>query len=260
MVAATIVSFSVVAGSAVRAATMPRTNVLAIHQSLRSVLLGIGKTYDVNVVLLQPYDLPVDVSLRDVSLDEALAAILRTRGIRYVHTVKLVVVGERATERAATAPQTHLDSDIASLTNVSARAALAVLRGALPKLQASVGPTSSLIVLRGSTEDIATAHRLLGAIDVPDPAKAVSTAFLLQHADAGAIASELKHLYPKAQFYVGANRSVLAGGPQATLDQAKALVAALDVAATTSKPAAPTRDVAVVPIVAARASDVARTT
>ncbi len=207
-------------------ADVPRATIAVRRAPLNDALIEVGKRFDVNVVLLQDFPMRISVSLTKVTLDEALDALLATRGITYVRNASLVIVGTRGMTRATQA--VRRDSDVVSLTNVPAKDAIPFLRAALPRLTATRGPTSNVLVLDGSHDDLATARRLLGSIDVPDPAQPVSGAIVLQHADARAIAPELQRMFPAARFSAGAGRTVIADGAQATLDRAKAAAASLD--------------------------------
>jgi type II secretory pathway component GspD/PulD (secretin) len=256
-VVVTISACIAIAGTAFPCAgAASRTTIVAERKSLSKVFLELGTAFGVSVVLLQNFDYPVTATLTDVSLPEALAALAGARGIRYVRSGRLILIGDRPA--SASPPSPEYDSDAIALTNVRARDALPVLRAALPKLEASAGPVPSLLIVRGAPGDVASAHRLVAALDVPDPNRRVTQAIVLQHAPARAVAAELQRAFGTAHFYAGANGTIVAEGALQTLDRAKELAAALDVAppVTTSSPG---KTVAALSVTQGSASDVART-
>ncbi len=215
-VAALALAASFVASGAVAAPPAPRHLQLTAHdEPVRDVLLRLGDQAHLNVSVADDVHGNVNISMHDVTADEALHAIcsqLRLRCVRDGRTVAVTV------ESSAVVP----------LAIVPAARAARTLHALYPRLTVSADAAANAIVMAGSAIDIQGARAILQGIDVRDATKPTTEAITLHTQTAQVLADRLRSLYPSAKITVMSRTTMLVSAMPADLTQIKALATGLD--------------------------------
>jgi type II secretory pathway component GspD/PulD (secretin) len=202
-------------GTAAPAPPQRRVQLVAKDEAVRDVLLRLGEQAHLNVSVADDVHGSVNLSLHDVTPDEALRAVcsqLRLRCVREGRTVAVTVES----------------SAIVRLSIVPAARAARTLRSLFPHLTVSPDPTSNAIVLAGAAADIASARAIVLALDVRDTSKPSTEAITLHSEPAAVLADRLRSLYPGAKITVVSRTTMLVSALPADMAQIKTLAAGMD--------------------------------
>jgi type II secretory pathway component GspD/PulD (secretin) len=220
-----------------------RIQVVAKDESVRDVLLRIGDLGHLSITLSEDVKGTVNLTLHDVTPDEAVHAVCMQLRLRCVRDGRTVAV---STESSAVVP----------LAIVPAARAAQVVRSLYPRLGVRADPQSNAIVLAGSAADIQGARGIIQGLDVRDASKPTTEALSVRTQSASVVAERLRALYPGAKITVVSRTSMLVSALPPDLTQIKALVAGIDAA--TPPPVAPPVSSDAVKVLQRRPQDVAR--
>ena len=225
----------------------------AQNEPLRTVLPRLAKIYHANLSIPPDARGVVNVSLQDATLDQALTAILAPLGYRYRRDNGVIVVYRSG---AGAQGSEELTPSVIQLSVISVDRAIAIVHTLYPTVSVRADKNANAVIVLASPEDVASIRTVLQGLDVHNPTAPSVDAITLRNADPVKVATELRSLYPHANFQAGPNRSILIRAPAADIPQIKTLVSSLD--APPQPPAANPSLSEAVTITKARPQDVAR--
>jgi len=158
-----------------------RIQLVARDQPVRDVLLRLGDQAHLRITVADDVHGTVNLSLHDVTPDEALRAVCSQLRLRCVSQGRTVMV-------------TAQSSAVVSMTMVPAARAAKVLRQLFPQLSVGEGGSNNTLVLVGSESDIAAARTVVQGLDVRDPTKPATEAVILRTQSASVVADQLRTL------------------------------------------------------------------
>jgi len=220
-----------------------RIQLVARDQPVRDVLLRLGDQAHLRITVADDVHGTVNLSLHDVTPDEALRAVCSQLRLRCVSQGRTVMV-------------TAQSSAVVSMTMVPAARAAKVLRQLFPRLSVGEGGSNNTLVLVGSESDIAAARTVVQGLDVRDPTKPATEAVILRTQSASVVADQLRTLYPSAKFTVVSHSIMLVSATAADLAQIKTVVSGIDAGASPAPAVAVTNDA--VKVLQRRPEDIAR--
>ena len=231
------------AAPAAPAATAKRIQVVAHDENVRDVLLRIGDMGHLSVSVADDVKGNVNLTLHDVTPDEAVHAVCSQLHLHCVRDGRTVSV---SVESSAVVP----------LSIVPAARAAQVVRSLYPRLAVSVNAQSNAVVLAGSAADISAARTIVAGLDVRDASKPTTEAIVLRTQPAAVVADRLRALYPGAKITIVSKYTMMVSALPPDLTQIKALVAGVDAA--TPAPTLPPISSDAVKVLQRRPQDVAR--
>jgi type II secretory pathway component GspD/PulD (secretin) len=194
----------------------------------RSVLLDVSKRFRANVAFPPGFHGVVTLSLHDVTLEQALGAILTPLGYAFSRRGGVIVVENIA---RASPPEPTIAAQaplVIPLTFVSPERAAAVLRSLFPEITVRIDSGSSAVIVIASQSDATSIRSVVQALDVRNPRAHTVEAIALRNLDADKTAARLRSLYPNTQFTVASKQSLLVRAAPADLTQIRLLVSTLD--------------------------------
>lgn len=250
---------SVPASSAAQiTATASGISIVAENEPLREVLLALGKQTGANIAVGSDVQGRVTVTLHNVTLDEALAALTGQLGYAYHRSHGVVYVGAPtvAHANAQPSPTPGMAPAVLSVTVISVDRAAAVLQHLYPHAQISVDHTANAVIVVAKPEDVQAMRGVLQGIDVQNPTRATTEVIQLHTTDPKVVVPRLQALYPNVRISSGPNKTVIVIAAPLEMAQIKAVVASIDTPVQTPAPTyAPAE---AVKVLQARSSDVAR--
>jgi type II secretory pathway component GspD/PulD (secretin) len=220
-----------------------RIQLVAHDESVRDVLLRLGDLGHLSITVAEDVHGTVNLTLHDVTPDEAVHAVCSQLRLRCVRDGRTVSVSAES-------------SVVVPLAIVPAARAAAVVRRLYPRLATTTDASANAIVLAGSAADIAGARTIIQSLDVRDASKPTTEAIALRTQPASVVADRLRSLYPAAKITVVSRTTMLVSATAPDLTQIKALVAGID-APTPAPSSAPVSSDAV-KVMQRRPQDVAR--
>ena len=220
-----------------------RLRLVAHEEPVRDVFMRLSDLAHLSITIAEDVHGTVDLSLHDATPGQALHAIcsqLRLHCVSDGHTVLV------STQSAAVVP----------LSIVPAARAAKVLRGLFPRLTVAEAGSGNALILAGAESDIAGARSVVQGLDVRDPTKPVTETLTIRSQPAGALAEQLRKIYPGARFSAVSRTTMLVSANAVDLAQIKSAVAGID-AAVPQATAAPVASDAV-KVLQRRPQDVAR--
>ncbi len=225
----------------------------AQNEPLRTVLPRLAKIYHANLSIPPDARGVVNVSLQDATLDQALTAVLGPLGYRYRRDNGVIVIYRSG---AGAQGSEELSPSVIQVSVISVDRAVAIVHTLYPAVSVRADKNANAVIVVASPEDVASIRTVLQGVDVHNPTAPSVDAITLRNADPVKVASELRALYPHANFEAGPNRSILIRAPAADITQIKTLVGSLDAP---PQPAAVNPSLSeAVTITKARPQDVAR--
>jgi type II secretory pathway component GspD/PulD (secretin) len=217
-----LVAFAFVASGlgarSVATAAPARIQFVARNQPVRDVLLRLGDQAHLRITIAEDVRGMVNLSLHDVTPDEALHAVCAQLRLRCVTQGRTVMV-------------TAQSSAVVSMMMIPAARAARVLRQLFPRLSVDEGGSGNALVLAGSDSDIAAARTVVQGLDVRDPTKPATEAVVLHSQSASTVADQLRTLYPSAKFVVVSRSIMLVSATASDLAQIKTVVNGIDAGA-----------------------------
>jgi type II secretory pathway component GspD/PulD (secretin) len=190
---------------------------VAHDESVRDVLLRLGDLGHLSITIAEDVKGTVNLTLHDVTPDEALHAVCSQLRLRCAREGRTVAV---STESSTVVP----------LAIVPAARAAQVVRSLYPRLSVRTDAQSNAIVLAGSATDILGARTIIQGLDVRDASKPTTEAITLRTQTASVVADRLRALYPGAKITIVSRTSMLVSALPPDLTQIKALIAGIDAA------------------------------
>ena len=148
----------------VRVPTQRRISIPPMTTSAADALMRICRTFGVGVVVNGDLRRTVSVQLQNVTLDEALTAVLGPLGVPFAHVGNAISVGTPVGRSYQPVSLTSI-SHAVPLAHISARKAIAALAATPLAVQAQAEGSS--VVLSGPADQIVRAQAILAEIDVP---------------------------------------------------------------------------------------------
>ena len=173
VLAASFVASGVVAVPA--PAPAKRVQLVAKDEPVRDVLLRLGEQSHLNVSVAAEVTGNVNLSLHDVTPDEAVHAVCMQLRLRCVREGRTIEVSTESTQ-------------VVPLAIVPAARAAQVLRATYPRVAVRVDAPANALVLSGSAADVSAARTVLTSLDVRDATKPTSEALTLRTPTAATVA------------------------------------------------------------------------
>ena len=152
-----------------------RITLVARSTPAREVLLRIGAYFGASIVIRGNIERPVTVSLRALTLDEALAALLRPLGATYERDERLVTVTAPGEAPADSARSTATFG----ITAIPLSRAAAILRKLFPAARVVADDDSKTLIVSASASDVNAMRDVLQGIDVRNPARPTAVRILV---------------------------------------------------------------------------------
>jgi type II secretory pathway component GspD/PulD (secretin) len=211
-----------------------RTTMRAQNEPVRAVLMRLAHDTGANITVADGVSGYVTVELHDVTLPQALHAILEPLGATYrlqqgIYAVEALPGGSRSAGGAG--------PDVVSLSVVTAKRAAAMLRPLFPQASIHEDARANALVVIATQADVQAIRAVLQGIDVRDPTAPITEALALRSARAALLADHLKAAFPKAKFGVAGEKQLLVTAVPTEMVQIKAAVSALDAPTSTPPPA-----------------------
>ncbi len=197
----------------------------AQDEPLRNVLPRLAKVYHANLSIPADARGVVSVSLSDATLDQALSAVLSPLGYRYRRDNGVIVIYR---EGPAQNGSGELSPNVISVTLIPVDRAVSIVHTLYPNVSVRADKNANAIIVVASPDDLASIRTVLQGLDVHNPTAPSVDAITLRTANPTKTASELRALYPHAEFEPGPNRSIIIRAPASDIAQIKGLVASLD--------------------------------
>ena len=220
-----------------------RVRLVAHDEPVRDVFLRLSDLAHLSITVAEDVHGTVELSLHDATPAQALHAICSQLRLHCVSDGHTVIV---STQGAAVVP----------LTIVPAARAAKVLHLLFPRLTVSDAGAGNALILAGSESDIASARTVVQGLDVRDATKPVTEALTVRTQPAGAVAAQLRKIYPGAKISAVSRTTMLVSANAVDLAQIKSAVAGID-ASVPQPTAAPVASDAV-KVLQRRPADVAR--
>jgi type II secretory pathway component GspD/PulD (secretin) len=221
--------------------------------------LEIGKRFSASIAL--PVDLhgTVTVSLHDVTLDQALTAILAPLGYTFSHKNGIVVVF-RSTAMPVEPVSSASTPTVLPVTFISPDRAASSLHSLFPEAIVRADHSANAVIVTASQSDTQAIRSVLQSLDVRNPREPVIEALTLRNLESEKMATRLRSLFPTASFTVASKQSLIVRALPQDLTQIKSLLATLDAPPTAVPPQAGmvAQSTDAVKVVQAKPGDVAR--
>ncbi len=192
-----------------------RVSVVAHEESVRTVLLRIGDLAHLSIVMGEDVRGNVNLTLHDVTADEAVHAVCSQMRLRCTREARTVTVSSQM-------------SVVVPLAIVPASRAAQVVHKLYPALSVTTDRSSNSLVLDGSAIDIQGARAIATGLDVRDATKPTTEAIAVHSQSASVVAARLRALYPTAKITVVSKTSMLVNATPPDIAQIKNLVAGID--------------------------------
>jgi type II secretory pathway component GspD/PulD (secretin) len=209
----------------------PRTNRINVnfHQTdIADVVNTLSFQQSVNIALAPNVKGTVSLSLRNVTLEQALRLITRLVGLDYLYRDGTYLIGNPGELREIAAREgTRQTQPLASLSSEDARSLVAT---SCPYVTVRPLPAEQGVLLLGSAEDVAAASRILREADRSVAVKPLATEALAPQRIAG---EELRRVLARVVPSLQTEQRgpvVLVSGTAAEIERAKKVLAAVDVA------------------------------
>ena len=211
-----------------------RVSLTARNEPVRTVLLRLAHDTGANISVADDVAGYVSVELHDISLSQALRAILAPLGATYRLRAGVydIEAGPAAARAAAVAPV------VLPLSVVTAKRAAAMLRPLFPQALVREDARANALIVVASAADVQAVRGILQGIDVRDPSIAATEALTLRATRGNALAEQLRKAFPKAKFVSAGEKQLLVTAIPTDMAQIKAAVNALDLPTVTPPPAA----------------------
>lgn len=235
-----------------------KISLIAENEPLRDVLLALGKQLGISVVVGSEVQGRVSVSLHDVTLNEALAALTSELGYTFQHSNGVVYVGSLPKPKSAATPPSATPGTgpaVLSVTVISPDRAAAVLERLYPHAQISVDHAANAVIVVAKPDEIQAMRSVLQGLDVQNPTRPTTEVIQLHTTDPKIVAQRLHLLYPNVRLTNGPNKTIIVVAAPLEMAQIKAVVASIDTPIQTPAPTIAPAEA--VKVLQARSTDVA---
>ncbi len=227
-------------------------------EPIRQLLLRIGLQAGVSIIINGNVSGRVTVSLKHVSLDQALSAVLKPLGYDYEREGSILVVtnGGSRNRVAAASPVPSQAPAVLNVSIISGDRAAAILRKLYPHARLTVDRAANSVIATAPAEDVQAMRTVLQGLDIKNPTSTTVEAVQMHLAKPSDVAARLRPLYPGARIAAGPNKSILIAASPQDMAQIKAILASVDAPAASPAPTSAAAEA--VRIVQAQPKDVAR--
>jgi type II secretory pathway component GspD/PulD (secretin) len=194
---------------------------------IRSAILDVEARFNANIAVPQDFHGIVTVTLHDVTLDQALIAILSPAGYRFEHKGGVIIISAATGTSQNGFTPTSVPA-ILQVTYVTPERAASVLHNLFPEATVSVDHAASAVIVAGSPADVQSMRTVLQSLDVRSPKEPTVEAISLRTMDAEKVAARLRSLYPAARFTVVSKGSLVVRATPVDMAQIHTLVSAID--------------------------------
>lgn len=209
-----------------------RASFSAEKQRSSAAVLDLARQFHANVSLPDDLSGYVTVSLHNVTLEQALVAVLEPIGYTFAKRNGVFIV-TRDERRGSNIAETREPSAI-SVQFVKADRAASVLRTLFPESDFRVEAEANAVVAIANPEQLQRIRTVLQSIDVRSPLQPSIDAIALRFIDGARLVSHLQALYPSARFTATSKSALLIRASPPDLQQIKGVIASLDVSPATA--------------------------
>jgi type II secretory pathway component GspD/PulD (secretin) len=216
-------------------ARLNNVSLRARNESVRSVLVRLGRVSGSNIAVAEGVSGYVTISLRNVSMPEALDAILTPLGDVF-HLRGTVYFVEQGAASAALA--TSSGPTVLPLVVMSAKRGASMLRPLFPQASIREDDRANALVVIAPPSDVQAMRTVLQGTDVRNPTLPTTEAIALHTMRAAALLAQLHGAFPSAKLAVAGDKQLLVTALPGDMTQIKAAVNGLDAPNMTPPPAA----------------------
>jgi len=209
----------------------------ADNEPLRQVLIQLGNRIGANIVIAGEVHGVVTVTLHNVTLDEALAALTGQLGYTYHRSNRVIYVGApqpRAVAQASATP--GIVPAVLPVTVISVNLAAAILQRLYPHAQISVNHEANAVIVVAKADDVAAMRTVQQGIDVQNPTRPTTEVIQLHTVDPRVVVPRVETLYPNARITAGPNKTIIVRATPQDMTQIKAVIASIDTPLQTPAP------------------------
>ena len=213
-------------------------SVRAENEPLQRLLLRIGSQSGLSIVLNGNISGRASVALDNVTVDQALTAVLKPLGYAYERDGNIVVVLERGSPGPSPniSPSPTLMPTVLNATIVSADRAAAILEQLYPHAHISADHSANAVIVVATTEEIQGMRTVLQGIDIKNPGSLTVEAVQVHIANPSDVVAKLKPLYPNARIAAGPNKAILIAATPQDMAPIKAIINSIDTPAASPVP------------------------
>src|ERR1700736_528897 len=210
----------------------------AEDEPIRHLLLRIGAQSGLSIIVNGNISGRASVVLDNVSVDEALTAVLKPLGYTYERDGNIVVVLERGSRvpTSNVSPSPTLMPTVLNATIISADRAATILQQLYPRAHIRVDHSANAIIAIATPEDIQGMRTVLQGIDIKNPGSVTVEAVQVHIANPSDVVAKLKPLYPNARIAAGPNKTILIATTPQDMAQIKAIISSIDIPAAPPAP------------------------
>lgn len=205
-----------------------RVSVRAQNESVRSVLMRLARDSGANIAVAENVSGYVTLALRDVTMAEALDAILTPLGdvCRVRGSVYLVERGGGVSGggQVASGPA------VLPLAIIPAKRAAAMMRPLFPQASIREDARANALVVIAPPLDVQSMRVILQGTDVRNPTLPTTDAIGLRTVRASALIAQLHGAFPAAKFALAGEKQLLVTAVAGDMMQIKAAINSLDTA------------------------------
>lgn len=230
----------------------------AEDEPIRHLLLRIGAQSGLSIVVNGNVSGRASVALDNVTVDEALTAVLKPLGYSYERDGNIVVVlehGSRAPNNNIPPSQTLVPT-VLNANIISADRAAVILQQLYPHAHIRVDHSANAIIAVATPEDVQGMRTVLQGLDIKNPGSVTVEAVQMHVANPSDVVAKLKPLYPNARIAAGPNKTILIATTPQDMAQIKAITSSIDIPA--APPAPKSASAEAVKITQGQPRDIAR--
>lgn len=218
-------------------ARQARVSVSAQNDPVRSVLMRIAHDSGANVSVAEGVSGYVTIALRDVTVQEAIDAIVRPLG-DVCHVRGRVYFVEPGPVAAITSQPSLTGPAVLPLTVMAVKRAAAMLRPLFPQASIREDDRANALVVVAPPSDVQAMRTVLQGTDVRNPTLPTTEAITLHTVRANTLVGQLHGAFPAAKFAVTGERQLIVTAAPGDMAQIKTTVNGLDAPTVTPPPAA----------------------
>lgn len=219
-----------------------RVSIEAKNEPLQNVLLRLAREARTSISVAPNVQGYVNVALHNVTVPEALDAILTPLGEAYRKRGEFYIV-EPARKVSRTAMQglegtNPISQAVLPLTVIPSARAARQLQTLFPQATIRTDSSANAIVVTARSSDLQEIRSVLQGLDTQDPTRVTTEVLTLHRMRAADLFGQLKSTFPAARFATVGRSQILVSAKPAELAQVKSAVSALDAPEATPPPTA----------------------
>ena len=230
----------------------------AQDESIRHLLFRLGTQSALSIIVNGNVSGRASVALDNVTIDEALTAVLKPLGYTYERDGNIVIVLERGARVALpnVSPSPTLMPSVLNPTIIAAERAATILHQLYPHDSIRVDHAANAIITVATADDVQGMRTVLQGVDIKNPGGVTVEAVQVHIANPADVVAKLKPLYSNARIAVGPNKAILIAATPQDMAPIKAIINSIDTP--TASPAPTTPPAEAVKIMQAQPRDIAR--